>query len=88
MCQYVQYIRGLLQKSWQLIFLGKHVTMKKVKNILMKGHDIPLRLTWSDQVDVKGRRYSRYSIPISSNVTIKNFIACSNVPKRKSCLLQ
>jgi hypothetical protein len=25
-------------------FLGKHVTVKKVQNILMKGHDIPLRL--------------------------------------------
>jgi hypothetical protein len=35
---------GLLQKSWQLIFLGKHVTVKKVQNILMKGHDIHLQL--------------------------------------------
>jgi hypothetical protein len=25
-------------------FLGKHISVKKVQNILMKGHDIPLRL--------------------------------------------
>jgi hypothetical protein len=40
----VKCIRGLHQKSWQLIFLGKHVTVRKVQNILMKGHDIPLPL--------------------------------------------
>jgi hypothetical protein len=46
-----QHSKDLLENTWVTskvmttnFFGGKHVTVKKVKNILMKGHDIPLRL--------------------------------------------